>query len=141
MHLPAMLALSICVLAPAAHAGPRLDYTLNCMGCHGVDGLGAPPEIPQLKDRMGYYLDVDGGRAYLVQVPGARQSALTDAALAGVLNWMLDQFAGASKPAHLDAYSADEVSRLRATPPNDIAAVRRDLERAIVALHPRGYSD
>jgi len=129
------------LLAAAAHAGPRLDYTLNCMGCHGVDGGGAPPEIPRLKDRIGYYLDVDGGRAYLVQVPGSRQSALSDAALADVLNWMLEGFAGASRPAHVEPYSAEEVGRLRAAAPNDIVAVRRDLEHAIVAMHPAGYSD
>ena len=133
--------LLVCAAALPAHAGPQLDYTLNCMGCHGADGLGAPPEIPRLKDRMGYYLDVDGGRSYLVQVPGARQSALSNDALAGVLNWMLDRFAGASKPAHFEPYAADEVAHLRATPPNDVAAVRRDLERAIAAQHPRGYSD
>jgi mono/diheme cytochrome c family protein len=129
------------VLAAPALAGPRLDYTLNCMGCHGVDGAGAPPEIPQLRDRIGYYLDVDGGRSYLVQVPGSRQSALSDAALADVLNWMLERFAGASMPAGVQPYSEAEVSRLRAEPVNDIAAVRRDLERAIATAHPTGYRD
>ena len=135
------ITLSACLLAAHAQAGPRLDYTLNCMGCHGVEGMGAPPEIPQLKDRMGYYLQVDGGRSYLVQVPGSRQSALSDAALAEVLNWMLERFAGESRPAALEPYSADEVSRLRASPPNDVAAVRRTLEHAIAAAHPAGYSN
>jgi len=122
-----------------AAAGPRLDYTLHCMGCHGDDGAGAPPEIPSLKDRVGYYFEVPGGREYLVQVPGARQAPLDDAALAQLLNWIVAAFGGASITAPAPPYDVAEVTRLRADPPNDIAAVRRDLEAAIRGKHPGAY--
>jgi mono/diheme cytochrome c family protein len=128
------------VLAAAnASAGPQLDYTLHCMGCHLADGAGAPPEVPALKDRVGYYFDVPGGRQYLVQVPGARQAPLDDAALAALLNWMVNEFAGASLPARLEPFAPEEVTRLRATVVNDIAAERRRLEAAIRERHPGAY--
>ncbi len=117
----------------AAEAGARLDYMLNCMGCHRAGGEGAPPEVPQLKDRVGYYLELPGGRDYLVQVPGSRQSPLTDAQLADVLNYILDEFGGVSLPNQSAPYSAAEVERLRASAPDDIDAVRRTLERQIEA--------
>jgi hypothetical protein len=43
------------------------------------------------------------------------QSALSDAQLADLLNWLLreDGMAGKSMPAHYQPYSADEVARLR----------------------------
>ena len=82
----------------AVSADARQDYVLNCMGCHMVDGGGAPPTIPRLKDRVGYYLTIPHGRAYLAQVPGAANSLLDDRQLTAVLNWMVDEFAGASRP-------------------------------------------
>ncbi|NJN51589.1 MAG: cytochrome c [Gammaproteobacteria bacterium] len=122
-----------------AQAGPRLDYMLNCMGCHRAGGEGAPPEVPQLADRVGFYLSVPGGRDYLVQVPGSRQAPLTDAALADVLNYILDEFGGASVPTGTNPYTTEEVTRLRASAPDDIDAVRRSLEVQIEAKSGSAY--
>jgi hypothetical protein len=68
-------------------AAARTDYVLQCMGCHLADGRGMPPDVPALQDRIGYYLQVPEGREYVVQVPGAANARLTDAALAQVINW------------------------------------------------------
>jgi hypothetical protein len=125
--------------ASVASAGPRLDYTLHCMGCHRADGTGAPPEIPRLDDWVGYYLDVPGGREYLVQVPGARQAPVDDAALAELLNWMLTQFAGGSMSGTFAPFDAAEVTRLRNVIVDDVAAERRRLEAAIRERHPQAY--
>ncbi len=75
------------------------------MGCHLVDGGGAPPTIPRLKDRVGYYLTIPHGRAYLAQVPGAANSLLDDRQLTDVLNWIVDEFAGASRPRTFEPYA------------------------------------
>jgi hypothetical protein len=128
-----LLAIVLSCIVSSAMAGARLDYMLNCMGCHRAGGEGAPPDVPQLKDRVGYYLAVPGGRAYLVQVPGSRQSALTDAALTDVLNYIITEFAGASTPPDAVPYTVDEVTHLRVSAPDDIDAVRRGLESQIEA--------
>ena len=106
------------------------------MGCHMVDGGGAPPTIPRLKDRVGYYLTIPNGRAYLAQVPGAANSLLDDRQLTDVLNWMVDEFAGASRPQTFEPYAIEEVARYRSKPPADIDALRHELSDAIVAAYP-----
>jgi len=126
-------------IALTAQAGARLDYTLNCMGCHRAGGEGAPPDVPRLRDRVGYYLEIPGGREYLVQVPGARQAPLDDAELAAVLNFILDEFAGGSMPAGANHYAAEEVAALRASAPTDIDAVRRRLEAELERRHGAAY--
>ncbi len=61
----------------------RLNYMLNCQGCHATDGRGLN-DIPTMADFVGNFLSVDGGRAYLVQVPGSANSLLSDQDLANV---------------------------------------------------------
>ena len=54
----------------------QVDYMLNCQGCHLPDGSGFPArQVPDLRNRMGSFLSVPGGREYLVQVPGTAQTA------------------------------------------------------------------
>lgn len=114
---------ALCIAAglggPAAASepisGPRLDYMLQCMGCHLEDGSGAPGRVPTLRG-VGRFLRVPGGRAYLVRVPGSAHAPLDDAALAALLNWLLVRFdpEAAGTPA-FTPYDAAEVARYRAT--------------------------
>jgi hypothetical protein len=101
-----------------------------------VDGSGAPPTIPRLEDRVGYYLTIPNGRAYLVQVPGAANSQLDDRQLTDVLNWMVDEFAGSSRPKAFEPYAIDEVALYRSKPPDDIDALRHALRDTIVEMYP-----
>ena len=39
----------------------RLNYMLNCQGCHAVDGRGLN-DIPTMADFVGKFLTVDGGK-------------------------------------------------------------------------------
>jgi hypothetical protein len=80
---------------------------------------------------VGKFLRVPGGREFLVQVPGVAQAPLDDAALAGVLNWMLARFGKGDAPADFAPYTAAEVGRLRQRPLTDVEGVRRGLVRAI----------
>ena len=116
-----------CLVASAAQADPQTDYMLKCMGCHGPDGKEVVGKVPALKDNVARFLSVDGGRAYLVQVPGARQSPLSDKALAELLNWVGPHFDAAHMPTDFTPYTADEVHGFRQTRLKDVSAVRARL--------------
>src|SRR5712692_7088252 len=109
------------MLAPALAAaegtsGPALDYAVTCQGCHRADGAGTPGTVPALAGSVGRFLRVPGGRDFLARVPGVAQAPLDDAALAAVLNWILERFGGDDVPKGFVPYGADEVGRLRRSP-------------------------
>ena len=117
---------------PAGAGDPALDYMLECQGCHLPDGAGTN-DVPDLRDGIGRFIGVDGGRAYLVQVPGSSQSALDDADLAEVLNWMIRAFGPAEVAASFQHFDAEEVARFRTVPLVEVDAVRRTLVERMVA--------
>jgi Cytochrome c len=121
------LAALVLITAGVADASPETDYMLNCMGCHVVDGSGAPGKIPALKGFMAKFLALPEGRAYLVRVPGVTQSALDDAQIAALTNWMLGRFDAEHVPAGFEPYTAEEVARYRAHPLTEITATRARL--------------
>jgi cytochrome c553 len=104
---------------PIAQAGysTATNYQLQCAGCHLGSGEGAPRnDTPRMSGFVGNFLRVEGGREFLVRVPGVAQAALSDAQIAELLNWILDPqhgMAGASSPAGFRPYSAEEVGRVR----------------------------
>ena len=108
-------------------SSPRINYMLHCQGCHLVDGAGTAGKVPALKNEVGRFLHVPGGREFLIQVPGSSQSALTDAEVAAVLNWILENFSSGQLPAGFVPYTASEISRYRQPPLADVSAVRAKL--------------
>ena len=121
------LAAACCILLVASpsyadDATARQDYVLSCQGCHGPQGDGAGP-VPGLRNYVGNFLHVPGGREFIVQVPGSANSALDDASLARLLNWMMREFSEDQLPANFEPYTATEVAQLRKTPINDIVSV------------------
>lgn len=105
------------LLAGAAVAGElpsseRYHYQLFCQGCHGPQGDGYRG-VPPLRDFVGYYLDDDEGRAFLLRVPGVANAPLEDAELAELMNWIAARFGGESLPARWRPYTAQEVARHR----------------------------
>ena len=113
----------------AANVDPaqaRLNYMLNCQGCHAVDGRGLN-DIPTMADFVGKFLAVDGGRAYLVRVPGSANAPLSDAELAEVLNWILITMSYAHLPEPFVPYTPSEVYTFRQQPLTDAAAKRQQL--------------
>jgi hypothetical protein len=121
------LALTLAAHSAPAVGGPELDYTLECAGCHRADGAGTPGSVPALRDSVARFLAVPGGRDYLARVPGVAQAPLDDAALAAVLNWMLDHFDHAHVPAGFVPYTAEEVGRRRKQPLLNVEAERKRL--------------
>ncbi len=126
----AALALGMALLAGAVSARaetPQIDYLLQCQGCHRADGGDTPGSVPALRDFVGRFLSVPGGREYLIRVPGSAQSPLDDAELAAVLNWMIEQFGPAEVSASFTPFTAEEVARVRTPPLTDVEGVRSDL--------------
>lgn len=102
-------------------------YVIHCAGCHGRDGAGSEVgRVPDMRG-MGRFLQVEGGRQFLIQVPGVMGSGLDDAQVAQVTNWVLATLAAPSVPPGHRPYDAEEVRRARASPLLDVAAHRARL--------------
>ena len=125
-RFPLLAAGLVLAVSGTSHAGqpPDINYKVYCQGCHVPDGTGIPPEVPSLVADMGRFLQVEGGRAYLVQVPGTSTSPLDNADVATLLNWMLETYAHDSLPADFKPYTAEEVAVYRAELLLDPAARR-----------------
>lgn len=122
----------VLLAAGAAGAEPaRIDYMLQCQGCHRADGTGSPGSVPSLVGTVGLFLAVPGGREYLIRVPGSAQSPLDDTRLAAVLNFMVREFGPADAAATFEPFTPGEVARHRAPPLVDVDGVRVRLLRAV----------
>lgn len=106
----------------------RSLFYLHCAGCHRFDGSGTPAfGVPSMVNTLGRYQLTARGRAYLVQVPGARNANVTDAELAAMTNWQMQAFSAATTPKDFKPYTTEEVRRWRHNPPADIAGARAEI--------------
>lgn len=105
----------------------RSLFVVHCAGCHGMDGSGSPSaNVPDMR-RLGNFLLLDGGREFIIKVPGVMGSGLSDQQVADVTNWLFATLAKDSTPAGHKAYDEAEVQRARAAPLVDVAAARSRL--------------
>lgn len=104
----------------------RVNYMTECQGCHLPDGRGMVGKVPSMKTEVGRFLDVKGGREFLVQVPGSANSKLSDADLADVLNWIITSI-GNRPPETFQAFTPQEVSTYRSTRLIGVAEKRQKL--------------
>jgi mono/diheme cytochrome c family protein len=129
--MPAMLAMN------CAHGyEPQANYMLNCMGCHIADGSGAPGKVPSFRNTLVPFAQTPAGRRYLVQVPGASQSILTDRELAELLNWMMRSLSDVTVTSGVQDFTAAEVTSYRSERLKDPAATRARLLTAASSAHP-----
>ncbi len=126
-------ALALLVLAPPAGASDpaAIDYMLQCQGCHLPGGEGTPGSVPRLRGSVGRFLLVPGGREYLVRVPGSAQSPLSDAALARVLNWMVESYGPPEVARDFERFTPEEIARVRRPALLDVEPLRTRLLEAI----------
>ena len=145
-----MLAVAAAAFAIAvpAHADDVADATLarqhwvlNCMGCHTATGGGIPGKVPPLANSLGYFTHLPAGREYVMRVPGASNSALSDQDLADVLNWVLTTMNRDALPRDFKPYTAAEVAAHRRPAFSDVATVRAGLVRALQERGIDGVSD
>ena len=133
----AAAALLASALAAAAYASPEQDYILFCMGCHGAQAQGVPGKVPPLAGSVALFMRSADGRNYVLRVPGAANSALSDAQLAAVLNWLAERFPPAVAAAPPSApFTPAEVTELRHTPLADVRERRHEVVRALAASGP-----
>ena len=150
-RLPSLLLLVgavACVIAAPAHADGAADaalarqhWVLNCMGCHTATGGGIPGKVPPLANSLGYFTHLPAGREYVMRVPGASNSALSDQDLADVLNWVLTTMNRDALPRDFKPYTAAEVAAHRRPAFSDVATVRAGLVRALQERGIDGVTD
>jgi mono/diheme cytochrome c family protein len=117
----------------AASASPAQDYMLYCMGCHGPQAQGVPGKVPPLAHSIGRFMRSAAGRDYLLRVPGAANSVLSDAQLAAVLNWLAEEFNAEELTADMPKFTAAEVGARRHFPLGSVLAARREVVRDLAA--------
>jgi mono/diheme cytochrome c family protein len=133
----ALLTALVLAIPLQAHAESASNlYLLNCWGCHGSHGEGIKGTAPSLTG-LGDFLKVEGGRAYLVEVPGVALSALNDTQIATVMNWVLDNMSSNGLPRDFTPYTAAEVHRYRAVRLAELSKTRRALIDQLVAMKVR----
>ncbi|MDS0845754.1 cytochrome c [Burkholderia cenocepacia] len=118
----------------------RQHWVLNCMGCHTATGGGIPGKVPPLANSLGYFTHLPAGREYVMRVPGASNSALSDRELADVLNWVLTTMNRDALPRDFKPYTAAEVAAHRRPALSDVATVRAGLVRALQARGIEGVA-
>jgi cytochrome c553 len=138
LRLLLIAALACLGSAHASEDRPRLQYLQFCSGCHLPDGSGSPAfGVPSMRGLLGQFLQVPGGREFIVQVPGVMNSALSDADIANLMNWLVPEVSAPTMPARFKPYTTQEIARLRKTRPADVPAARAPLIRLIDRLPAR----
>jgi hypothetical protein len=118
---------------PALSYEPKVNFQLNCMGCHLADGSGSPGRVPSLRRSLVELSAFAAGRDYIIRVPGVAQSPLSNDELAALLNWMARNLSDLAPPADFTDYSADEIERSRTHPLAAVKATRARLLRSAAA--------
>lgn len=67
----------------------RIDYILQCQGCHRADGSGATQSTPSLLTDGELFLQSQLGREFFISVPGVVHAPLSDEALTSVINYVI----------------------------------------------------
>ncbi len=115
----------------ATQASPAQDYMLNCMGCHGTQAEGVPGKVPPLANTLSRFMRTAAGRNYILRVPGAANSALSDAQLAAVLNWLAVTYDSGASTHTLEPFTSAEVAEVRHTPLISVLATRSAVVRSL----------
>lgn len=135
MMTAAVIAMTMATALPVAghsDANVKVHWMLNCQGCHRADATGSTGGAPNMAGLVSRFLTVEGGREYLIRVPGVATSPLGNDALADLVNWMLVKFDPEHLPENFTPYTAGEIAILRAHPLiTEAGAVRENLIRSI----------
>lgn len=133
--LRSAVALAATAAGSAASASPAQDYMLYCQGCHGEQAQGVPGRVPPLAGSLNRFMRTSEGREYLLRVPGAANSALSDEQLTAVLNWLAERYVSDGDPPAAP-FTVAEVAKLRRAPLADVRARRAEVVRALAASGP-----
>lgn len=136
--LAALLALTAAASAETpgvqSDARAKMNWLLNCQGCHQADAAGSANGAPGMANDVARFLAVEGGREYLTRVPGVANAGLADDQLAELLNWTLATFDRDHLPADFAPFTKEELSAGRARPlVSEAPAMRAALRRKFPA--------
>jgi mono/diheme cytochrome c family protein len=123
-------------IAGAAVADPAQDYMLHCMGCHGARAEGVAGKVPPLAHALARFMRSATGRSYVLRVPGAANSTLSDQRLAGVLNWVAQRFDADELSSATAPFTTEEVAAQRHTPLAAVLATRQQVLQELAASGP-----
>lgn len=111
------------------------DYMLQCAGCHRYDGEGVDRRsVPSFRNSIGLLSRLPAGRAYMIRVPGAAQSHLSNAELAGVLNWIVATYGPQQSLIDFSPFTAGEVGASRPYRFDNVVPIRQELSRQLSVL-------
>jgi hypothetical protein len=113
--------------AAACAYGPRVNYQLQCMGCHHADGAGEEGRVPSVRRTLVRLSGFPEGRDFVMRVPGVAQAPLSDAEIAALLNWMARNVSDVALPAGFADYTAAEVAAARHRPLSAVRELRSQL--------------
>lgn len=138
----ALVALALAAATPVAlaqspaqsYALAAQNYELDCMGCHGVDGRGVAGRIPPLAHSLARFMRTPAGRNYVLRVPGAADSPLSDGDLAAVLNWIARRFDAEDLTSKTAPFTEQEVASVRRHPMRSVLARRREVVQGLAAI-------
>lgn len=125
IRIAAVLATAVAGVAQAYE--PRVNFQLQCMGCHHADGAGEPGRVPSLRGTLVPFSALPEGRDFVLRVPGVAQSPLADAELAALLNWMARSLSDVPPGEGFVDYTEAEVAAKRHEPLAALAQARADL--------------
>ncbi|MFK7954915.1 MAG: hypothetical protein AB8B96_02375 [Lysobacterales bacterium] len=103
--------LAVPVLADERRA--KVNYMLNCQGCHQASAQGLADKVPRMNDFVGYFTRSEEGRKFLIQVPGSATAPVSDEELTELMNWILRTFSGEQLVDGFVPYTVSEVTQLR----------------------------
>jgi hypothetical protein len=86
-----------------------------------------------LANALSRFMRTTEGRNYVLRVPGAANSALSDSQLAAVLNWLVVKFDTSAAAGNPAPFTGEEVSRLRHQPLVAVLAARSAVVRDLAA--------
>lgn len=122
----------------AMMADPELaqsDFIENCAGCHGLRGSTVPAHLPEIKDRVGYFMCTPESRAYLLRLPNVAHSRIADnAQLADLMNYVVFVLGGKSVPAGTKQFTGEEVAHERQFALTSVSLKAERLRLAKVAI-------
>jgi len=144
--IPALLLLCATTMAQAATRGEAV-YAEHCTACHQSGGVGTPGLAPPLFNTLGTQLGSPDAVQYLSRLVVAGMvgritvqgepyngampafASLSDADLAAVLGYVIEDLNAAVKPAGYVAPSGEDIAKARAAAPkpNDVWRLRQQL--------------
>ncbi|WP_353301528.1 c-type cytochrome [Sessilibacter corallicola] len=102
----------------------RINYLLNCQGCHSADGKGSAGGAPDMTLYGKEFLQSAPGRRFFIQVPGSSNSSLSNLELADVLNFIASELIQYNEAIQ---FTETEVEQYRGTKISNVVETRNQL--------------